>query len=112
MPEAIWHLGDVRIPGRKPVATSGFNVCLADDDDDIVALNQTRVELVRHRAALESLRDAGVRACIDVGLFVTAKFSRNLQLSVSDLRLLADLGVELEVSAYPCDDDNDAESSA
>lgn len=111
-PEAVWHVGETRIPGRTPAATSGFNLRLADDDDDVGALKQARVEIARYRAALEQLRDAGVRTCIDVGLFVGAAFSRNLQLSMYDLRLLADIGVELEVSVYPCDDDADTESSA
>jgi hypothetical protein len=106
--EAVWHLGETRPPSRKPAPTSGFNVCLADDDDDHAALNQARLALARHRKALEQLRDAGVRTCLDVGLFVGAEFSRNLQLTMPDLRLLAELGVELEVSAYPCsiDDEN------
>ena len=79
-PEAVWHVGETKIPGRTPAATSGFNLRLADDDGDVAALKQARVEIARYRAALEQLRDADVRTCIDVGLFVGAEFSRNLPL--------------------------------
>jgi len=105
--EATWHVGDVRIPGRRAAQTSGFNLCLADNDDDVAAVGIARVALDRLTLALEDLRELGIPATVDLGLFVGAEFSRNLRLPPLFLKRLVELGLDLEISAYPCDDDDD-----
>jgi hypothetical protein len=99
--EAVWHRGDVSRPGKKPAATSGFNLCLGDDDDDRLAFTRARAALNAHRVVLAGLSTVGARACCDVGVFVGEAFSRNVFFSTADLQLLIACGVELEVSAYP-----------
>lgn len=99
--EAVWHEGTSMRPGSKSATTSGFNACLADDDHRL-ALAQALAALEGLRPALHTLKTLGVVVGIDIGVFVEDGFSTNLQLSTNDLRLLADLGVDLELSMYPC----------
>ena len=86
----------------KPATTSGFNACLADDDDHGLALTQALAALEGLRPALHTLKTLGVDVGVDIGVFVVDSFSTNLRLANSDLRLLTDLGIELELSMYPC----------
>lgn len=110
-PDAVWHVGEPRSRGG-PHADSGFNVCVADECSREALVAKVRYWLNAHGRAMAALRDAGATAELDVGMSVgsTKQFAASMSLELSDLALLAKLGLADRVSAYPDDDDGDDET--
>jgi hypothetical protein len=90
---------------RPPRTESGFVLTLADDDDDLAAIELTQRRLTSIAAPLrELLRDATV-AEIDCGIFVTANAPQSLAFAPSFLESVTAARIRLRVTAYPCSDD-------
>lgn len=104
--DQVWRRGDMRIGGRV-VTTSGFSLCLADDDVSANAGVERALGILRaHREALLKLVDAGATAVVDVALYVPGYAPRSVTFPTSFVEAVVDCGASLEVSAYPCHDDN------
>ncbi|HEY1100947.1 MAG TPA: hypothetical protein VGF99_18555 [Myxococcota bacterium] len=97
--DAVWHIGVVGRVG-KPPTTSGFNTCLGDDDDKVVALDRMRASLQRLGPAIVTAGAMGATGCVDIGVFLGEAFSRTIFLNGDDLHRLVELGLVLEFSAY------------
>lgn len=106
-----WKKGDSRRCGAVQ-ESSGFNACVADVDDRAVLMAKLREFLATCKTSGAILASPELSTQLDIGLSVGGcrQFSASLVLAPSDLRLLAELGIELSVSAYLVsgDDDSDA----
>lgn len=108
-----WYRGDVRSRGRV-FEDSGFSVTVADAETFRAALEDVRAFFNTRRAVLEELHARGVSSVIDIGVDVGTpkRFAACLRFSASDLQWFAQLGVELQISAYPVSNDEDDEPSS
>jgi hypothetical protein len=111
-PDALWHKGERRRPLAPPSPTSGFNFCVSDrePEDMGAALDDLRAFLQRSRAGLEFLLAKGVGSTLDVGVTVgeLGRPTRSVRIPSADLTVLGQLGIELEVSAYVCEEEESA----
>ena len=105
-PDIMWRSGETDLMGRIH-RESGFSLTIADADSASELVRQIHDWVESHRSALEALSASGGTAVIDVGLTVgtPAQFTAGVVFASSDLRLLAEAGVELSVSAYPASED-------
>ena len=103
-----WKKGDPRRPGVVQ-EHAGFNACVADVDDPAALMAKLREFLVTCKARGAVLASPELSTQLDVGFSVggSRQFSASLVFAPSDMRLLAALGIELRVSAYPVSSDED-----
>jgi hypothetical protein len=108
----VWREGEPYRRGRRVHDTSGFNLTVADTDAFDAAMEQAQRFFSEHLDAVQALRSRGVASVLDFAIMVGTDrhYIRSVHLSVAQLRWLADLGIALEVTAYPCS--TDAEPSA
>ncbi len=101
-PDAVWTRGS-RTEGGRRATSSGFNLSLGAGADWKEVWPRARQRLVQLSDAVEELWSQRVTCSLDVGVFADARqhFALSPRFSVDDLTLLAKLGLELEVSAYP-----------
>lgn len=100
--ERVWHFGDAALSRRgRTAGTSGFSLCLADEESDVDALNKATAAVGPLIPVLRTLKEQGVSLQVDIGLFIdVTAFSRSVSVEGGLLRLLAEAGVELGVSSY------------
>ena len=105
-PDVVWRAGKADHVGRVH-ADSGFNLTIADANSAEMLVQQIRSWFQENKSALLALNEFKGAAVIDVGLAVgtSAEFTASVRFAGSDLRFLAETGVELSVSAYPAGDD-------
>ena len=105
-PDIMWRSGEPDLMGRIH-RESGFNLTIADADSANQLVRQVHDWVETHRSALQALSVSGGTAVIDVGLTVgtPTQFIAGVVFGRSDLKLLAEAGVELSVSAYPSSED-------
>jgi hypothetical protein len=102
MLEVDWRRGD-QAAGRAAKTTSGLNLTLADADAPS-ALEAATAHLLRMKAPLQSLVQSGETFELDVGLMVGAMAPKSITMPADMLRVLAAIGLQLRVTAYPCSD--------
>jgi hypothetical protein len=104
-PDWVAHHGELRRNGQ-PWEESGFSFSLDDPEDeqpeDLLRILHKFADT--YRPALLSLRVRGIPCTIDIGFTVGGEghFTRSLRFRPSELSLCVELGITLEVSAYPC----------
>lgn len=99
-PDAVWKAGATDPHGRRR-RDSGFNLFVAGGDDwkEVVSATSRRVRTLSLMIA--EGRALGARFQLDFGVAPDARYSsRQLRFPAEALRLPADLGVELSVTAY------------
>lgn len=100
-PDAVWRRGDVR-RGRAPATSSGFNITIGEGRAWLSAVDRFCESAVA-RALLADAQGSGAEAVLDVAVGVGGESTYTAAVSFSSgkLRLFADLGATLVVSAYP-----------
>jgi hypothetical protein len=109
-PDAVWHVGDRRPPGRT-ATTNGFNVCIVEDEQTWAAVvERTLSSLERLQPLLAEVQRLGVEPEVDFGVSVGTDevFVRSCRLRAEDLRRFVALGVAVCVTAYPSSDEGEA----
>lgn len=99
--DRTWRRGDRR-PGGRIEETSGFTLLLAEVDSvpELVAI--AKGAILRVEGPLRSLRKEGVAVEVDFGLDVLATHPVSLCLNLEFLAVAAEIGLDVRVSAYPC----------
>lgn len=107
-PSAVFHRGE-RLSARRVAEVSGFNLSVAEDDAGERAVGQALTLLERLRPILNELREQRVDLELDFGLAVGSReaFVSGVSLEPEQLRMLADLGIGLTVTGYPCSDNDE-----
>ena len=100
--EAAWRVGDIRL-GRSPERTAGFNLLIAESTG-AATIGAAHTELLGLAPHLLALSEAGIPLTLDCALEVGPIAPKSLTLGPSFLQLLVEIGIELSVSAYPCED--------
>jgi hypothetical protein len=110
LPGAVWRQGQPRRPGAPPATASGFNLSVDQEEHEDSfegVLQDLWAFLEEERAAFDALRARGIPSTIDIGFTVgsTKHFMRSVWFTPADLARLAEVGLTLEISAYPCSDE-------
>lgn len=108
IPQALlvqsWRIGEADLR-KRPVETNGFTLGLADEEVGPEALQSAFAAIETLKVQIAGLVGEGVQVRIDFGLFVTASVPQVLVLLAHQHKLLADLGVDIVVHAYPSDEE-------
>lgn len=107
VPLSTWAKGDRRAGGRVHTR-HGCSLCISEADDWPVHLREILRFLESHSAFLRRLRDLGAELSVDIGTTIGSSrhFSRSLRFPPSALQQLAEAGIEVSISAYPCAEDS------
>lgn len=107
-PNWVVHRGEPRRRGQL-WEESGFGFSLDAPEDEQLAdlLRILRDFKDAYKPALLALRMRDIPSKIDIGFTVGSEkhFTRSLRFAPADLDIFVELGVTLEVSAYPCSED-------
>ena len=101
MLEATWRVGE-RVSRTRVCTTNGFNLLLADESTASKAVETAAKVFSAIESQIRLFADAGGTAVMDFALYVKCVCPQSITFPCDLLRAVADLGVELEVSAYPC----------
>jgi hypothetical protein len=107
-PNRVWFKGEP-MPGRVGTySASGFTLSVGQNGNDLArALEDLRIFLHTHKEAFAALRHRGIVSTIDIGITIGSErcFTRSISISPADLIELGRAGIVLELSAYPCSDE-------
>lgn len=100
-PDVIWRRGEMQ--RGRPVPTSGFNLSISEAHTLEEGLADLRIFMAEKRKTFLTLQTRGLSNCIDFGFTVggVEHFTRTLHFPPTDLAFFSELGVTLEISAYP-----------
>lgn len=101
-PDEIWRRGE-----QPKWTTSGFRAEFEGEDPFESFLATLREFLLEIKPVIGALRQRGMASTLSFAFTVGGKkiFTRSLAFPPDFLALLAELGIDLQVSAYPSDDD-------
>jgi hypothetical protein len=101
-----WKKGDARQRGRVH-ETSGFNACVVDVVKSIEMMPAIRRFLGECRSAGLIFASEELTTEIDIGVTVgtSEQFTASVFLTTDDLKLCAEMGLPIRLSAYPASDD-------
>jgi hypothetical protein len=105
-PDVVWYQGRLNRRGI-PHQTSGCSLTVADSETVVDLLNELRAFLQTADDLLTAVQTRNLTSTMDVGVTVGSpdQFTVSIRMLPSDLRLLADYGITLELSAYPVGSD-------
>ena len=101
-----WKQGEHKSNNTKH-EKSGFNACIADVEYTIDLKKRIHEFLSECKLHGISFKTSGIEAEIDIGIGVglNEQFAPSICMSIEDMQLIVELGLEFRVSAYPCSDD-------
>jgi hypothetical protein len=106
-PCAVFRRGEPVRVGTRIAEDSGFNLDIRDDDDYNDLSTEIASFIKNFSSALSAISTLGGSSSLDISLFVGRddRYTRSIYFGPGDMNLLASVGVELRVSAYPCSDE-------
>jgi hypothetical protein len=101
-PDDVWHRGE-----QPKWTTSGFRVEFDEQEPFDALLSTLKGSLSELRPVIEALHERRLASTLTIAFSVGGRkvFARSICMPPDFLFLLADLGVQLEVSAFPTSDD-------
>ncbi|MET0551662.1 MAG: hypothetical protein ABW221_01400 [Vicinamibacteria bacterium] len=103
--DRVWHRGESRRRGGVQ-DESGFDLTAADVDSLDALGQEVSSFLEESRSMRASLAAAGAHAELHVGLMVYEVMPTSVRFSPRLLAALAREGIALEVTGYPCSEDD------
>jgi hypothetical protein len=110
-PDIVWRAG---VPDRvgRVREKSGFNLTIADEASGAALVRRVCDWIETNKTAVRAVEGSGAAAVIDAGLSVggSSQFTASVTWARSELALLAECGVDLCISAYPTNEEEEDES--
>jgi hypothetical protein len=109
-PEQCFRVGEPRRLKSRGVHTeSGFNLTIADSDDDPKSLRVGLERLATIAPQLQELFAEGASGELDCGIFVYPRAPSSLEVPPDMLTAIGACGLTLRVTAYPCSEEEDSD---
>lgn len=104
--QKVWRAGELGRGGKRNT-TSGLTILLSDSDSGHEVVGAVANALLRMAPFIGEVTRHGASAQVDVALFVASSEPRSISFGPSVLRAMSQAGVEITVSAYPTEPDDE-----
>jgi len=101
--EQTWRAG-LSQTGRPTPTTSGFTLLLVEGDDPAAVAQSACAALSSVAAKVSALVRNGATGELDFALFVGPEASVSVRLNAELLKAASEVGLDINVCAYPCAD--------
>ena len=99
--DMYWLKGEKDFLGRIN-SNSGFKFLISENEDVLEHFNELKTFLISDKELISELKERNINMCFNMGMTfnVSKYYSKNFTFTNDILKVIADAGIDLEISTY------------